>query len=498
MASRSIVTFAVLLVLVFVIFFGVFYKSLPVFLLSFRVFYNLPALLPKTLDSREETDNRSEDRAVRAGVETAVAPHPNEQAYQENKDKLHPSCGVLQEVASAVRFRHGLPGSGKWLCKEKLKAGDNRCQRSPADQVRCLPAAVTSPKVSPLEQCEMISSTEKKWRLFRAWTSRNPLWCAWQVTYRCNFRCSFCGYWHDPMGLKAEPSVDDYADGARKLAGLGTLMVSLAGGEPFLRPDMPDIVRVIGKYHFPFVTTNGWFITPQVADDLMSAGLWGVSISIDYADAARHDARRGCEGAWAQAWRAVEMLSAARKHSFQRVNVIAVLMDDNIDQLEPLMELAAKHDAYFMVQPYGMLKTGSKVYEHNDGPVSPRLLELRRKWPNFLSNPYYLSRFDKFLHGGVPGCRAGRAFFNIDSTGDVAICVERRESAVANLYSDDVRTIRRRLRQASQANDCKSCWYNCRGEVECLYNPYGLARSLPTLLLDRGLAKAATPSNKSG
>ncbi len=37
-----------------------------------------------------------------------------------------------------------------------------------------------------------------------------------------------------------------------------------------LRTDLPDIVRVIGKYHFPLVTTNGWFVTPQTAADLIA------------------------------------------------------------------------------------------------------------------------------------------------------------------------------------------------------------------------------------
>ena len=341
----------------------------------------------------------------------------------------------------------------------------------------------------------MFSSVDKKWRLFRAWTSRNPVWCAWQVTYRCNFRCRFCHYWHDPLGRQEEPTVADYAQGARKLASFGTMMVSLAGGEPFLRTDLPEIVAAIGRYHFPFVTTNGWFITPETARQIMQADAWGVSVSIDYASPKRHDKRRRMDGAWRQAWRAVEWLSAARVHKHQRVNVIAVLMDDNLDEIDPLAKLAAERDAYFMVQPYGFLKTGSHAYEHNNGPVSPTLLALHRRWPNFLSNPYYLGRFDEFLSGGVSGCRAGRAFFNIDSTGDIAICVERKHQPVANLYRDNAATIRSRLRAASADNQCVSCWYNCRGEIESLYRPVALMKSLPTLLLDRGSA-AGSPRRK--
>jgi MoaA/NifB/PqqE/SkfB family radical SAM enzyme len=333
----------------------------------------------------------------------------------------------------------------------------------------------------------MVTPSQKKWRLLRAWASGHPIWTAWQVTYRCNFRCRFCGYWDDPLGRREEPPARAYAEGARKLASMGTLLVSLAGGEPMLRRDLPEIVGAVGRFHFPFLTTNGWLVRPDSARALMRAGLWGVSVSIDYADPEMHDAARGVKGAWQQAWRAVEMLREARVHRWQRVNVIAVLLADNIDHIEPLVDLAARRGVYFMVQPYGHLKTGSRSWEHNNGPVSPRLLALRRRWPNFLSNPYFLARFDQHLHGGVPGCRAGRSFFNIDSTGDVAVCVERKDRPVANLYRHSAGEIRRRLRSASRGNDCRNCWYNCRGEVESLYRPASLLASLPTLLNDRGL-----------
>ena len=332
------------------------------------------------------------------------------------------------------------------------------------------------------------SSVQKKWRLFRAWAGGHPVWCSWQVTYRCNFRCRFCHYWALPADAADEPPVSAYAEGSRKLARMGTLLISLAGGEPLLRTDIADIVAEVGRFHFPFLTTNGWLITPQLARDLMSAGLWGASVSIDYATPDRHDERRGMTGAAEQAWRAVELLSEARVHAWQRVNVIAVLMDDNLDQLERLLAMSAERNAYFMVQPYGQLKTGSASYHHNNGQLAGPLLDLRRRYPNFLSNPHHLSRFDTFLNGGVPDCKAGRAFFNIDESGDVAICVERRGRPVGNLYRDDLRIVQGRLRDAARDNRCGMCWYNCRGEVEALYRPVGLVKSLPTLFFDRGRA----------
>jgi len=332
----------------------------------------------------------------------------------------------------------------------------------------------------------MLSPREKKWRLFRAWAAGHPVWCAWQVTYRCNFRCGFCHYWKDPAGLLPEQSLEQIRLGSRKLANLGTLMISIAGGEPTMRSDLPEIVAAIGAYHFPFLTTNGWLVTKAMAEDLFAAGLWGASVSIDHADATRHDRRRGMRGAYNRALRALDYFAQARKHPWQRVNLMCVLMHDNLDHVEQLLQIAAEHDAYFMIQPYCTRKTGSARFICREPQIGKKLLEWREKYPNFLSNPVFLSKFDQAITAGVPGCKAGRAFFNIDSVGDVAICVEFRHAPLANLYRHPIQTIVQRLRRAGSANTCTDCWYNCRGEIESLYTPYGFVKSLPTLLFDRG------------
>ncbi len=331
------------------------------------------------------------------------------------------------------------------------------------------------------------TTAHKKLQLLRTWASGAPVWCSWQVNYRCNYRCTFCHYWIDPLGDRPELSCEDFERGGRKLADLGTVLISLAGGEPLMRPDIVDIVRVLAQWHMPFLTTNGWFVTPELAESLCSAGLWGVSISIDYADAERHDRQRGMPGAFDRALRAMDCFTRARKYKWQRVNWMSVLIDDNIDQLEPMIQMAADRGAYFMVQPYGVRKTGSSRFVNTNGAgVSAHLMKLRRKYPNFLSNPYFLSKFDAALNGGVPGCMAGRGFFNIDSTGDIAVCVEEKARPVANLYEHSAREIVSRLRADYTPRRCRACWYNCRGEIEALYNPLGWLVSMQTMLFDRG------------
>ena len=38
-----------------------------------------------------------------------------------------------------------------------------------------------------------LSPLVKRLRLARTFFSGAPMWCSWQVTYRCMFRCEFCG-----------------------------------------------------------------------------------------------------------------------------------------------------------------------------------------------------------------------------------------------------------------------------------------------------------------
>jgi MoaA/NifB/PqqE/SkfB family radical SAM enzyme len=326
-----------------------------------------------------------------------------------------------------------------------------------------------------------LGNASKKVSLFSNYVRQRPVWCMWQVTYRCNFRCSFCNYWKYEVDRGIELSPEQFAVGARNLKKAGTMMISLAGGEPLLREDLPEIVRALSHHHFVFVTTNGWLVTPERARALWEAGIYGVSVSIDFADPKKHDERRGVKGAHKKALQALRILSESRTQDYQRVNLNCVLMHDNLDEIEDLILLARQHGALFMVQPYGKLKTGDEAYLPTDD-VGTHLVALWKKHRTFISNREFLRRFDEHLSDGIPGCRAGQAFFNIDSYGNVSKCVEFAEDTVGNIIDGDVHELIERLGAKQRANRCSGCWYNCRGEMEILYTFKGARAGLPRFL----------------
>ena len=62
------------------------------------------------------------------------------------------------------------------------------------------------------------------------------------VTHRCCLRCRSCAIWKRG-DADAELSLDQIRELTRVLARLGCLQISLSGGEPTLRADLPEIVR---------------------------------------------------------------------------------------------------------------------------------------------------------------------------------------------------------------------------------------------------------------
>lgn len=324
-----------------------------------------------------------------------------------------------------------------------------------------------------------------------SYLSKSPLYCSWQVTYRCNFQCSFCGYWKMRTRKEDELPVSEFASGSRKLRRLGPMFISLAGGEPLIRKDLPGIVSAVAAYHFPFITTNGWLVTSEIARRLFQSGLMGAVISLDFADERKHDENRGKEGAFKRAVAAVKHFVEAKINKLQKVNITAVLLKENLDEMEKLIILAQKLGAEFTLQPYAHIKTdghdGAGITDHTiTQDVSDHLLKLKRRYSSFKSSQEYLRRYDDFFREGIDGCQAGRSFFNIDHKGDLAKCVEDMQNPVGNIRTIGIDELKNALLRKQRENRCKACWYGCRGEVECFYTWNGVKNTLGRIISGNG------------
>ena len=115
------------------------------------------------------------------------------------------------------------------------------------------------------------------------------------VTARCNLRCDFCSVPVKPVTERCdELSLDEIRDVLAQLDRLGTQVVRVVGGEPFVRRDIEGILQALGGHgFFSSVLTNATVLKARHLDVVRDCGVDAVSFSVDGHTAELHDASRG-------------------------------------------------------------------------------------------------------------------------------------------------------------------------------------------------------------
>ena len=315
----------------------------------------------------------------------------------------------------------------------------------------------------------MIRDTAKKIKFINSFTRKRLVHLNLQLLYTCNFKCRICDFWKPPYTSYPALSVNQVEVIAQKLKPHGPMIISLGGGEPLLHKGLVDIVRVLSVDNFPVMICNGWYMTKEIAHNLFKAGLYEVSISVDYANAELHDAQRGQKGAFDRAINALKLLHENRVHPDQRVHMISVVMEDNIDQIEPLIKIAKEIGVTYLLTFYS---DGRGVKEKNKYgiDIGKFLLELKKKYKEFVVLPEFIEQFTEASENplGIQPCYAGKNLFNIDSCGNVSRCIDQLDNPAGNILTDDMQLIKETLFTQFKNASCGACWTSCRGNIESL------------------------------
>ena len=153
------------------------------------------------------------------------------------------------------------------------------------------------------------------------------------VIDRCNFRCPYCmpedQYAHDYEFLSKDQRLrfEEIERLARAFASLGVHKLRLTGGEPLLRRDLPELVRMLVK--IPGIddvalTTNG-VLLPKFAASLRDAGLQRLTVSLDSIDP---ETFRKLSGGRGEVEEVLAGIAAAEAAGFERIKINCVVMRD--------------------------------------------------------------------------------------------------------------------------------------------------------------------------
>lgn len=243
-----------------------------------------------------------------------------------------------------------------------------------------------------------------------------PLLFSYYVTHRCELACRYCCD-GDGKRFKEERIPELGPAEAKRLVSLlrrDTDTLDITGGEPMLRDDLEEILGHA---------------------------------------------------------RALELLNRYRPDRRNRVHMITVLMDDNLEEIEPLIKLSRDLGVTYMVNLYSWNR-GSKRPRLPEGSVTDVLLGLKARYPDFVTLTTYIEHLDRAIaEGGIGNCKTGRLLLNIDNRGNVARCTERIDEPVGNILTEDAFEIRKRLWKVQRENDCSQCWTSCRGFAESMFLP---------------------------
>ena len=105
----------------------------------------------------------------------------------------------------------------------------------------------------------------------------------------CNFKCGYClpdGYKIDKSDNRSFINTEEIKRLARALSELGVSKIRLTGGEPTIRKDFFEIIKIIKEnsgIKKTVITTNGYKLD-KIANDIKNSGLDGINISIDSLD----------------------------------------------------------------------------------------------------------------------------------------------------------------------------------------------------------------------
>ena len=165
-----------------------------------------------------------------------------------------------------------------------------------------------------------------------------PVILAWELTRACNLDCLHCRASATPDRDPAELSTFQGRRLLSDLAGLGTRMMILSGGEALMRPDALELARYGAQTGLRMtLATNGALVTPELAREIRASGVVRVSVSLDGVTSEVHDRIRGRPGAFDLAVSGIENLIRAGVEV--QVNTTVAAM--NVHQMEAFPALIA-------------------------------------------------------------------------------------------------------------------------------------------------------------
>lgn len=241
------------------------------------------------------------------------------------------------------------------------------------------------------------------------------------ITYRCNAKCYMCNTWQYPTQITEELPVEYYA----KLPQMK--FTNITGGEPFLRQDIGEIVRIIiPKTKRIVISTNGFF-TDRIINLANQFPQIGFRISIEGLPKA-NDELRGIKDGFDRGFRTLIEL----KHmGIKDIGFGITVSDRNAKDLLELYKLscamklefatAVTHNSYYFHKFDNKFENPDMIAKEFEKLIAEFFKTKNLK--NWL-RAYFNYGIINYIYGGkrLLPCKMGSDVFYLDPLGDIRPC----------------------------------------------------------------------------
>ncbi|MBI5642833.1 MAG: radical SAM protein [Deltaproteobacteria bacterium] len=291
------------------------------------------------------------------------------------------------------------------------------------------------------------------------------------MTLRCNIKCQQCAIWRLPY--EEELTTEQWKKVIYDLRKwLGPYRVQLAGGEIFVRKDIPEIIKFATDNDvLTGLVSNGTMITKKLADDIVKSGLGYIHISVDGIKAETHDHIRGIPGLHKKTTAGIDYLLDAAKGSGMSICVATVIMKPNMHELVDLVNWVEKKGINGIIfNPLGpTIDSDPDWYKKTPlffddlkeiNRILDQLIELKRKSGKILNPPEQFEEMKKYFEKPQllmrDKCMVGITNLSITCNGDIHTCFKMpplgnlKETTVEAVWdSEKARDLRKKIKNCT-------------------------------------------------
>ena len=294
----------------------------------------------------------------------------------------------------------------------------------------------------------------------------------WLTTYACNFRCEHCG----TNAGEARP--DELTTGEVKglvdeIAEMGTNVFALTGGEPFMRPDLFEVLAHAQDKGLLFTITTNGSLVPQFEEQLREITPAAMMISVDGFGQTHNEFRRDIDSFR----KCLDSMRLLEDIGIRTRAVSTTLNQQNVEQLETMFEHISRSGAtYWRLQtiiPEGRAENKEWLFLTRDQwrYVIRFIMEKRRSFNIEMCEGFgFCGPYEERVRGSDFFCGAGWNTCIVLANGDVAGCPAFRDQWIEdNIRKHSFTWIWhnrfQRFRNLELDEECRECEYvsACRG-----------------------------------